>query len=427
MRVPITGLLLLSGLAVSAQALTLTLTPSNHNGFDVSCYGGGDGAIDLSVTGGTPPYSYRWTSGQLTEDVSDLVAGFYEVTVNDVNMVYATANITLREPEMLGYDVAVYEYPSGYNISCFNCYNGGIQVTPLGGVGPYTYLWTDASTQEDRTGLGSGNYAFDITDANGCITSSSSYYLSEPERNDWTMNGNAGTNPATQYIGTSDNKDVVFKTNGTESLRLLATGELKAPDLASSSGYSLLAVDGQGMMKRFEGVAEGDVPVGCPASKRFPWTLCGNELTLDQFIGSLNAAPLVFKTDNEMRMIISTNGKVGIGTTPPPGAVGEYRLFVEDGISTRDVLVKTGVWPDYVFDPRYELMPMDELRSYLGTNQHLPGIPSAADVAAKNGVEVGDLQAKMLKVIEEQALYILQLEERLKAVEQRTKVLEASK
>ena len=108
---------------------------------------------------------------------------------------------------------------------------------------------------------------------------------------------------------------------------------------------------------------------------------------------------------------------MGIGTTPPPGTIGQYRLFVEDGISTRDVLVKTGAWPDYVFDPRYELMPMPELREYLAVNKHLPGIPSAADVSAKNGVEVGDLQARMLKVMEEQALYILQLEERIKALE----------
>ncbi|MBL7985137.1 MAG: hypothetical protein JNM91_09070 [Flavobacteriales bacterium] len=104
-----------------------------------------------------------------------------------------------------------------------------------------------------------------------------------------------------------------------------------------------------------------------------------------------------------------------------------YRLFVEDGIVTRDVLVKAGEWPDYVFSDAYHLMPLDELRDFLKTNRHLPGVPSAQDVAARKGVEVGDLQARMLKVVEEQALYILQLEARIQALEARTRTTEPTK
>ncbi|MBK7620721.1 MAG: hypothetical protein IPJ10_15585 [Flavobacteriales bacterium] len=63
-------------------------------------------------------------------------------------------------------------------------------------------------------------------------------------------------------------------------------------------------------------------------------------------------------------------------------------------------------------------MPLSELRSYLSQNQHLPGIPSAKELEAKDGVEVGEMQRRMLQVVEEQALYILELEERLSAVEQ---------
>ena len=126
-------------------------------------------------------------------------------------------------------------------------------------------------------------------------------------------------------------------------------------------------------------------------------------------------------------MVIGKNGKVGIGTTPDAAAVGDYRLFVENGIVCRDVLVKLGAWPDYVFQPSYALMPLAEMRVFLRRNKHLPGIPSAAELEAKQGVEVGDLQARMLKVVEEQALYILQMEEKLHGVEQRLRVLEASK
>jgi hypothetical protein len=61
-------------------------------------------------------------------------------------------------------------------------------------------------------------------------------------------------------------------------------------------------------------------------------------------------------------------------------------------------------------------MPLGELRQFLDSNGHLPGIPSSADVEAKQGVEVGDLQARMLKVAEEQALYILDLQTQVDAM-----------
>ena len=117
-------------------------------------------------------------------------------------------------------------------------------------------------------------------------------------------------------------------------------------------------------------------------------------------------------------MTINSDGKVGIGTVPL-GPVDGYRLYVEDGITCRDVLVKLGEWPDYVFTPSYELMPLADLRTYLTENHHLPGIPSAAVVAEAGGLEVGRMQTDLLRVVEEQALYILQLEERLRAIEQR--------
>lgn len=144
------------------------------------------------------------------------------------------------------------------------------------------------------------------------------------------------------------------------------------------------------------------------------------------FLGTLSNHNLAIRTNNVQRMVVTTTGKVGIGTTPPGGSVGDYRLFVENGIVCRDVLVKLGTWPDYVFEPNYALMPLHEMREFLRKHKHLPGIPSATELEAKKGVEVGDLQTRMLKVMEEQALYILQLEEKLQHVEQRIRVLEAS-
>jgi len=156
----------------------------------------------------------------------------------------------------------------------------------------------------------------------------------------------------------------------------------------------------------------------------FPANLCPNEAPI---LGTRTAHPLRVYTNDIERMIVTVEGKVGIGATPPSGPIGGYRLYVGQGIATRDVLVKLGPWPDYVFADDYGLMPLDELRAFVQRNSHLPGIPSAAEVEAKGGVEVGELQRRMLETIEQQALYILELEAKFNGLEQRLNALETSK
>jgi SprB repeat len=413
--------------------LTVSLVPSSHHGFNISCFGEKDGAIDLVVTGGTPPYLYDWSTSATTQDVSNLPAGYYAVMVKDNTGTEMRADITLTEPDMLRGDPVAYRYPNGYNISLFDGYNGSIDLSISGGVTPYSVVWHDGPTTEDRSALGSGNYGAIITDVNGCYMKTEEVYLRQPERSDWTNSGNAGTDPATNYIGTSDNKDVVFKSNGVEGLRLLGNGDIKVSGSITGAGVLYRTEDGILRLAGGGGDLFPESPCGGPGAPVFQfWETGGNDFgqlcpdSIPRF-GTLTNHPFHVITNSQVRMVVSKSGKVGIGTTPPPGPIDQYRLFVEDGIATRDVLVKVGMWPDYVFDTGYHLMPLDELRDFLNTNRHLPGVPSAKEVAEKNGVEVGDLQTKMLKVVEEQALYILEQAEKLKALEQRIRVLEASR
>ncbi len=100
-------------------------------------------------------------------------------------------------------------------------------------------------------------------------------------------------------------------------------------------------------------------------------------------------------------------------TTGKPG----YEVSVNGQIACEEVLVQASeAWPDYVFAEDYSLMDFKALRTYLQQNQHMPGIPSAKEVAA-NGVKVGDMQKRLLEKIEEMTLYILQLESRIDALE----------
>lgn len=427
---PFLGFLLLTGAGtISAQPLELNLTPTDYNGQHVSCFGSRDGALDLEITGGQPPYTIAWSTGETTEDIDSLAAGYYIVRVLDAYSTEAFAEITLSEPRKLEVEMVAFTYPGGLNISCNNCYNGSIALTVEGGTAPYSYLWNDGATVEDRSGLGSANFEVEVTDQNQCVHRTASVFLREPERDDWTNSGNAGTVPGTHYLGTSDNKDLVLKTNGAESFRLLSTGELKAIGLATPSKYSTLFADSNGVLKSWasmnaEMINEGILPKpGCPKWEAVPWTLCGNYVWDGNFLGTTNARALVIKTHGITRMIIDKDGKVGIGVEPPIGSTSIYQLYVHEGIMTRDVKVTINTFNDHVFAPEYDLMSLDELRHYLAEHRHLPGIPSESEIKAGEGVELGEFQMKMLKVAEEQALYILELQEQLEALKAELKVV----
>ncbi|WP_191906990.1 T9SS type A sorting domain-containing protein [Adhaeribacter soli] len=141
---------------------------------NVSCNGGNTGAINLTPTGGTSPYTYNWGGGITTEDRSNLTAGTYTVTITDANSCTGTITATVNQPASPVSGVGVVT-----NVSCNGGSNGTIDLTPSGGTAPYTYYWAGGITTQDRTGLTAGNYSVVITDVNGC-TSTQSYFVNQP-------------------------------------------------------------------------------------------------------------------------------------------------------------------------------------------------------------------------------------------------------
>lgn len=103
---------------------------------------------------------------------------------------------------------------------------------------------------------------------------------------------------------------------------------------------------------------------------------------------------------------IYLNGKVGIGTTSP-----SHELSVNGTIQAKEVLVETG-WADFVFDDEYELSTLEQVEQYVQNNNHLPGIPSAKEVE-KNGINLGDMQSKLLIKIEELTLYTIEQDKQI--------------
>ena len=121
------------------EGMELTETHSNYNGFGVSCNGASDGSIDVTVTGGAGNYTYSWNNGETTEDISDLTAGTYTLTVTDDNGCQQDITVEITESDEMTISETHSDY-SGFGVSCNGASDGSIDVTVTGGTGNYTYL-----------------------------------------------------------------------------------------------------------------------------------------------------------------------------------------------------------------------------------------------------------------------------------------------
>jgi hypothetical protein len=117
------------------------------------------------------------------------------------------------------------------------------------------------------------------------------------------------------------------------------------------------------------------------------------------------AGGLSIADDYDYRLAIDSTGRVGIGTLNPT-----QKLSVNGTIRAKEVIVDTG-WSDYVFADDYRLAPLAEVESHIKAERHLPGIPSAQEVA-EHGVSMGEMQAKLLAKIEELTLHVIAQEKR---------------
>ena len=130
-----------------------------------SCYGSTDGEINLTVSGGTPPYMYLWSNGATSEDLSDLSAGTYSVIVTDTNGCITDEEVTIGEPGALICNI-IQDSP----VSTYGGDDGEATVSPDGGVPPYTYLWDNGETTAQATNLTAGAHSIIVTDALYCET-----------------------------------------------------------------------------------------------------------------------------------------------------------------------------------------------------------------------------------------------------------------
>ena len=165
---------------VRVNAIQLTNTTVT----DVLCYGNSTGALTVTPTGGSAPYSYVWTKGGSpvgtnSPTITAQSAGVYNVTVTDQFGCSANRNLTINQPA-----AALTLTKESTNISCYGLNNGTASVTPSGGTGPYRYDWRDlgaspVSTNQSVSNLMPGFYRVTVYDINNCSTEAT-FNLTQP-------------------------------------------------------------------------------------------------------------------------------------------------------------------------------------------------------------------------------------------------------
>jgi len=137
----------------------------SENISNVSCFGGSDAAIDISPYYGTPPYAFLWSNGQTTEDISNLPAGTYYLTINDA------AGDTIIDTFQIIQPAEIIVASVSFGVSSSTASDAFINLIVSGGISPYTFLWSNGETSSNIDSLSIGNYSVVVSDMNFCTVS----------------------------------------------------------------------------------------------------------------------------------------------------------------------------------------------------------------------------------------------------------------
>jgi len=217
-----------------SQSTAVELSETHTN---VSCAGGSNGSIDLTATGGIPSYTYSWSNGATTEDVSALAAGSYTVTVTDQVACSASTSVSITQPNPISISSSVTDP------LCNGDENGSIDITVNGGTSPYGYSWSNSATSEDISGIGAGTYSVTVTDHNGCTKSKNNIAVTDPA----VLSASESHTDVTTQGGSDGSIDVTV-TGGTTPYSYLWNDGATTEDRSGLSvgNYSVIITDAHG-------------------------------------------------------------------------------------------------------------------------------------------------------------------------------------
>lgn len=222
-----------------------------------------------------------------------------------------------------------------------------------------------------------------------------------------------------QNIGTSTAHNVKFIANGAERMRINTSGNV---GIGLTNPAHMLTVNGNiGLSSgggKIIGIPSGYVQLmtGTDVSTDPAITLYGSTNTNSKLI-TIDGAQIRFRPMDGTELMRLSPAGVAIGTTCVPSG---YKVAVKGNIICEKLKVKPeggNCWADYVFAPDYSLLKLNEVEAFIQKNKHLPGVPSASEVD-QNGVEMVEMDATLLKKIEELTLYMIEQNKRLEKLEQ---------
>jgi hypothetical protein len=162
------GTTVTTSVVISQPSAIVLQTPTITN---VSCFGGSNGSIQASATGGVPPYDYSWSNGSSGAFINGLTAGSYTVTVTDDNNCTKVATYQVTQPPLL--EITLVNLSDE---SCFGEDDGAITISISGGATPYFAEWSNGFIGTTITGLTPDTYSVTVTDNNDC-TKTASYTI----------------------------------------------------------------------------------------------------------------------------------------------------------------------------------------------------------------------------------------------------------
>jgi hypothetical protein len=221
-----------SASATISQPLPIAATPTSTA---VTCYGAATGAISLTVSGGSGSYTYSWTNGSTSQNLSAVNAGPYSVTVTDGHNCTSTATASITQP------VAISIVPTVTNLPCTGGANtGAVNIVVTGGTGADTYLWSSGATTESLTGLNAGTFTVTVTDASHCTATLTSFVSQSG-----SVNLTAAVTNVTCF-GLSNGSISVTVTGGTPSYNYTWAGGTGSSVSSLAAGSYTVTVTDQG-------------------------------------------------------------------------------------------------------------------------------------------------------------------------------------
>ncbi|WP_294276133.1 cell wall anchor protein [uncultured Chryseobacterium sp.] len=251
----------------------------------------------------------------------------------------------------------------------------------------------------------------------------------------WGLTGNSGTNPPKNFIGTNDDKELVFKTNNQERLKVFAgpyvngivIGNSAANGTVNGAKLEIATVLCNGCASRW--AVPSDVVIRTLGSRNMEFHMPNDNAIDPNSDTSTPNSPGVTKikfTDavHKSSLAVFNTGKVTVGTDQYDNDP-DYIFYVRKGIKAEQVKVEnpaTNGWADYVFKKDYKLRTLDEVEKHIAEKGHLPNIPSATEVE-KNGINLGEMDAKLLEKIEELTLYSIEQNKQIKQLQSDNAIL----